>query len=89
MSKQPEALRLAGVLYDDGEVPSLDECSAAAAELRRQHALIAELRDALKRLEGWVRCAADEGGDFNWYAINADEGELARAAISKADQEEA
>ena len=30
MSKQPEALRLAGALYEDDEVPSLEYCRLAA-----------------------------------------------------------
>lgn len=63
MSKQPEALRLAGALYDDGEVPSLEDCSAAAAELRRLHALNAELVEALRecadRLEIHIKHSED------------------------------
>jgi hypothetical protein len=55
MSKQPEALRLAGALYDDGEVPSLDECSQAAAELRRLHASNAELLNELREVLEWAK----------------------------------
>ena len=47
-TQQPEALRLATT------TPSLrgsDWCDKAAAELRRLHALNAELLEALKRLE--------------------------------------
>ncbi len=47
-NKRPEALRLAGALYDDDEVPSLEECRLAATELRRLHALSVALLDALR-----------------------------------------
>ena len=45
MNKQPEALRLASVI--DSWKPGV-EAAAVATELRRQHALIAELVEALR-----------------------------------------
>jgi hypothetical protein len=50
--RQPEALRLADVLADpdkDGFFSALHQ--DAAAELRRQHALIAELVEALTHIQ--------------------------------------
>jgi hypothetical protein len=52
MSKQPEALRLADTLdgwFYECEV-SLTRCQQASAELRRLHALNAELEEALRRM---------------------------------------
>ena len=49
MDKQPEALRLAECLTDYTEC-TLAEMDQAAAELRRLHALNAELLEALEAL---------------------------------------
>ena len=46
MNKQPEALRLANVLALVN-LPRLEDQNAASAELRHQHALIVEMREAL------------------------------------------
>jgi hypothetical protein len=43
-----------------------------------------DIRAALAGLEKWVRWAADDGIDFDWRRINADEGEKARAALASA-----
>jgi hypothetical protein len=81
MSKQHEALRLADACDTLGNllliVPGLDtfEC---AAELRRQHALIEELREACKRLMGSLGVMIgdpDNDGDIIF----------ARAALAKAE----
>lgn len=51
MSKQPNALRLADLL---DKIPSYGHTptdTAAAAELRRQHALLEEMAGAMRRLQ--------------------------------------
>lgn len=85
MSKQPEALRLADALRDG--VP-YDE-SRIEAELRRLHALNAELLEALQVL-------ADEANGFNVSGVYFNEKcmghkglDIARAAIAKATREQA
>lgn len=79
MSKH-KALELAGKLYDNGEVPSLEECCQAAAELRamhdreqRQHALIVQMREALANFGMTVRQRyTDEGQELLDAAAAAD-----------------
>ena len=48
MSKQPEALRLADVFEKEGYAVFTNDMQKAAAELRRLHAINAELVEALK-----------------------------------------
>lgn len=77
MSKQPEALRLADVL-DSYVMVSMDgQKSKAAAELRRLHAVNAEL---LALLSDWVDSFVDsiEGGEADELVA------ATRAAIAKA-----
>jgi hypothetical protein len=88
--KHPEALRLADALMFAGRFGTEDEAIAArrrikrnhdaAAELRRQHALIAELVDALRLIAGTdpVDAALDPQ-----RAVR-----IARAALSKAEAQQ-
>jgi len=48
-----------------------------------QAATIERLADALEALAGYVRDAADDHDCINWYAVNADEGEAARALLAE------
>lgn len=70
-TKKPEALRLADEL-DNGDFyesqpqcvygwAGEDPCSDAAAELRRQHALIGELVEALKGVQTAIYMDKDDG----------------------------
>ena len=71
--KQPEALRLAHALCNAGLVGApLD--SEVAAELHRQHALIAELVQALQAYMTGMPTLSDE--------------DRARAALSKAKEQQ-
>lgn len=58
MSKQPEALRLAS--FCDGNIIYSD----AANELRRQHALIQEMRALLIRADSWISDVMVD--EFGW-----------------------
>ena len=74
--KQPEALRLAHALCNAGLVDApLD--SEIAAELRRQHALIAELVDALRK----ITCQTSQARQL--FAIRA-----GRVTLSKAEAQQ-
>jgi len=89
MSKQPEALRLADALEDDLEqydgyaLPPSSQgiADAAAAELRRLHAVNGELRKALSAIEFVAtlddKCSPDSQ---TWRLISK-----ANAAITKAE----
>lgn len=85
MSKQPEALECAE--WIEGEASGGSNWNAMAQNcgrvIRRQHALIAEMREALKQLEAMAERYRPPG-----YPI-PDAQKLARAVIYKADQEEA
>lgn len=88
MSKQPEALRLAD--WCDANSSGIYRPSAeAAAELRRQHALIEELVGALKNMHLNVLEAMQTGGwvptplhSSFWDAVHE-----SAAAIAKAEQQ--
>ncbi len=63
MSKQPEALRIAGQMREVARDPWAkywERCLHAAHELERQHALIEEMRDALAWIEKTHSMVADE-----------------------------
>jgi len=87
MSKQPEALRLA---QDLDAYHMRAEHKQAAAELRRQHALIAELVEVIEKLAHYSECqvAAFSSGrcylDMTMFPALC---ESARAAIAKAVQQ--
>ena len=83
--KQPEALRLAEMM-EDGRWQGMNDL-LAAAELRRLHEVNAELMEALKALAYFCKAEAENDGCINWYAVNKDEGEKARAALRKAQGE--
>jgi hypothetical protein len=104
MSKQPEALRLADALergecYESqpcsvyGWVGSDDPTSDAATELRRLHAVNAELLEALQALLESERSNSSEivGRDVDGHPLNAAgvARVQARAAIAKATGEQA
>jgi hypothetical protein len=71
VSEQPEALRLADWL--DTDACDLQTPRLAAAELRRQHEVIAEMLAVLKEIMSW-----EENEQALWA-------KKARAAISKAE----
>jgi hypothetical protein len=76
MNEQPTALRLADALESNyGEQPELD----AAAELRRLHAVNAELLDALKLVRDrfFPMDQPERDRDSMWEPVNA--------AIAKAE----
>lgn len=63
MSKQHEALRLAGILDDIGTPISIEP--EAADKLRSQHALIEELVKALREVDGDLEIEGyDEDGAY-------------------------
>lgn len=78
MTDQPEALRLADAI-DPFTRKFLDNltCTVAAAELRRLHALNAELLEALSKIANTL----DEG----WREGSMERmlGDIARAAVAK------
>jgi hypothetical protein len=74
MNETPEALRLAA---DLGAYHTRSSHKQASAELRRQHALIEELRDALEAI---VISAAANQAAINYPLIDD-----ARAALAKAE----
>ncbi len=73
MSTQPEALRLADYLDLDGKHKCADE-------LRRLHAVNAELLEALKRL-----VYQDSSGNWRVVQLNGQVTEIVSAAIAKAE----
>lgn len=79
-TQQPEALRLAEIL----ELGSRQFNKEAAAELRRLHALNAELLEALQNI---VKSLADH--DDEGMIEHAEQMIAARAAIAKAEGREA
>lgn len=83
MTTQPLALRLAEQL-EDTESARLHLLPYAAAELRRLHALNAELLEALRDMyEGWKYIRSTHG---DLYGVGWDRcDEKARAAIAKAE----
>jgi len=97
MSKQPEALRLADALennleqYDGYALPpsSQDIADAAAAELRRLHAVNSEMLEALKKIVRDADAEPDEdyliGANKGCVAVHRSGIEIARAAITKAE----
>ena len=78
MSKQPESLRLADQLLAAYPRIHAGLAPSAAAELRRQHALIAELVEALK----WATKALVHHTSESQPAA-----QKARAALSKAKEQ--
>jgi len=76
MNKQPEALRLADECATG--FPLAQDAEDAAMELRHQHALIEELREALKNL----LAVSDGDGGTVYHAQD-----IARAALDKAEEE--
>ena len=79
MSKQPEALRLAGV-FDAFDIP-LDR--EAATELRRLHKVNKKLLKALNQIQHSVKQAQISGND--WRRDLALIQNITRAAITKAE----
>ena len=83
MSTQPEALRLADALILRHGVESFE--GDAAAELRRQHEVIAELLEALRlALESHGKMLMSDPPQDAWKAYGVEE--KARAAIAKATE---
>ena len=74
MSKQPEALRLADMPSDYSSF-TIVETKQAQAELRRLHALNAELLDACKQVDAYYSASLDHQPSYV---------RMARAAIAKA-----
>ena len=72
MSNKPEALRLAEHLE---RFRSFPDDQAAAAELRRLHAVNQELLEALQKIAG---------NTYDEWTNGADAARIARAAIAKA-----
>lgn len=54
----------------------IDEIKALREENTR-------LTAALESLESYIRAAADDHDCINWYAVNRDEGEAARALLAE------
>lgn len=82
--KQPEALRIADALSTySGRFAMLGVCPAAAAELRRLHALNAELVEALGDVMKYVNYATPIA-DPGFFRIGF---EKAGAALSKAKEQ--
>ena len=75
MSNKPEALRLAEHLE---RFRSFPDDQAAAAELRRLHAVNQELLEALQKIAG---------NTYDEWTNGAEAGRIARAAIAKATGE--
>ena len=80
MSTQPEALRLADVFEKEGYAVFTNDMQKAAAELRRLHAVNAELLSALQNI---VKSLADH--DDEGMIEHAEQMIAARAAIAKAE----
>lgn len=85
--EQPEALRLADALEDDLTelgVWGQDIADNAAAKLRRQHALITELVEALEGMAAmWVSVCNPRG----WEPDHMTQYRTARAALSKSKEQ--
>ena len=64
MSEKPEALRLADNLYAEYRGFSCIEIDAAA-ELRRQHAKIERLMEALEIIAGYRQCVNPPDGNLD------------------------
>lgn len=78
MSKQPEALRLADLLIEIANEPSMplrEIRIKSAAELRRLHALNAEMVEACKLVDAYYSASLDHQPAYVM---------MARAAIAKA-----
>ena len=90
MSTQPEALRLAEHLENFRSFP---DDQAAAAELRRLHAINAELLEALKNIIGSPSSHPNRGrpSEKKWTTINALTSFVTagRNALAKAEGREA
>ena len=83
MSAQPEALRLADAM--DNTLAYGLRGRQAAAELRHQHAVIAELLEALKDMHSGWKYIRETHGDL--YGVGWDRSqEKAEAAIDKAEE---
>lgn len=88
MSKQPEALRCADGLTACAEDPMWADhaeitkrlCSLSADHIRRQHALIEEMRKALEACENRLAVLAIAS-----YSSVGAELKIARAALAKAE----
>ena len=94
--KQPEALRLADALKDYKSAINHATVSVeAATELRRLHALNADLLEALKAIEArityYAGLAEGDAPNIEQWAYTDQSGDLAsaRAAIAKAEGEQA
>ena len=85
-TKQPEALRLADELIEIASTPQLSMREvriSASKELRRLHAVNAELLDALELFIKYED-ALDESDDVAGLILYADFSKKARAAFTKA-----
>ena len=71
MSTQPEALRLADALETCAREKSLFGATAAAAELRRLHAVNQELLEALKECLPYVGQTLANTGSMDAYYTEA------------------
>ncbi len=88
MSEQPEALRLADILTAISEDPmwachgEIDKITAekTAAELRRLHAVNADLLGVLDSLAAWY------DGEVGAHMDEPHAAEVARAAIARAEE---
>ena len=83
MSAQPEALRLADRLETDKIGASL--LDSAAAELRRLHALNAELLESLKSTADLLQVWIDGAPPYDEAKTDREVLAKARAAIAKAE----
>ncbi len=80
MKQQPEALWLAEYL----DLPHIGQ-HKSAAELRRLHAVNAELLEALTFYAAMMGRRKSNGEPFYMNALDLDCGDRARAAIAKAE----
>ena len=87
-AQQPEALRLADVFEKEGYAVFTNDMQKAAAELRRLHALNAELLEALGDCLGDLRYLAS-ARDSDYARPDQLTIDKARAAIAKAEGREA
>jgi hypothetical protein len=88
MTTQPEALRLADELQAISKNPwakHWERCLEAAAELRRLHAVNAELLEALQNIAATAKFAEEFKSD--WCAAATGMVRMARAAIARAEGE--
>lgn len=84
MTTQPEALRL---VNNRQNAHMLTWQANACAELRRLHALNADLLEALTRLADWAEQIRASGDAGFWDWNEGDEYMQARATIAKAKSE--